>query len=471
MVAGDRKERIWLTSAGGFSWLFVARAPNVFKVCRVFVASLVFVSSQQSFAADHALSCCADLDQRIAKLEALSARNGKRGVEVKVSGSVNHAILAWDDGVSRDAAMVTNDNDNSTATVEGQTEAIGGGWSVGFVFDLDILNAGSGELSQSTPGRIASIEAGEVSVWVKNEQLGQLTVGLTSAKGSSGGANEADLSRTEVAGYVGITDIGGAFFLSRAGAGESNGLTNVTWDRLIDSLDQPDGTIIAYNSPEFAGFSVSALWGVNDDWNIGLGYTNDAIGPFSFVARAAVNEDVEVQKDTSRAERTVSGSVALLHVPAGLSIAVAGGSRNYIGATTFNDGRFGTPESPYFGYLKAGWRAELLSTGETAFYAEYGRFRNFLSQDADVETVAGLAGLDSTVVCAGAGAACLISASDATVWGAGVVQHLDQTGVQLYLGYRHVDPSVRLSDNQGAPVGPVPLKSFETLIGGLLIEF
>jgi hypothetical protein len=55
--------------------------------------------------------CCADLDARIAEFEATTARKGNRAVSVEISGSVNNAILSWDDGVEHKAYVVTNDND------------------------------------------------------------------------------------------------------------------------------------------------------------------------------------------------------------------------------------------------------------------------------------------------------------------------------------------------------------------------
>ena len=50
-------------------------------------------------AADLGGDCCADLEERIAELEATTARKGNRKVKLEVSGQVNEALLIWDDGV------------------------------------------------------------------------------------------------------------------------------------------------------------------------------------------------------------------------------------------------------------------------------------------------------------------------------------------------------------------------------------
>jgi hypothetical protein len=58
--------------------------------------------------AGEAGDCCADLEARITELEATTARKGNRKVSVTISGWVNEAIFAWDDGVERNAYIGTN---------------------------------------------------------------------------------------------------------------------------------------------------------------------------------------------------------------------------------------------------------------------------------------------------------------------------------------------------------------------------
>ena len=441
-----------------------------FALC-CFAVGLVACLSQPARAAELSSACCGDLQQRIAELDELTVRRMTPNFEVKVSGSINHAILFWDDGAAKGASVVTNDNDNSTVTIEGESLEGELGWSAGFVMDFDIVSAGSSDVDQRQLQGRATIQPGELSVWIKNERLGQLSVGRTSAKGASSGSNEADLSGTEVAAYSSVTDIGGAFLLRRSGAAGSRALTSVNWDRIIDSLDEPDGNVITYSSPVFGGLSASGLWGEDDVWNIGLGYANESSGPFRVVARAALNEDLQGRQDGAPNDRTLGGSIAVLHKPSGLNFAIAGGNRQYLEPMATNTGLLKTPQSPSFGYLKAGWRAAVNSAGTTDFYAEYGRFRNFLGANADAETVASLAADNTASICSGAGAACFVSSSDASVWGAGVVQHIESANAQLYLGYRHFEAEVGLSGVRAGRINAAPLSSFDTLISGLLIEF
>ena len=52
-------------------------------------------------AADLGGNCCADLEERIAELEATTARKGNRKVSLTVSGWVGEQVLWWDDGAAR----------------------------------------------------------------------------------------------------------------------------------------------------------------------------------------------------------------------------------------------------------------------------------------------------------------------------------------------------------------------------------
>ena len=57
--------------------------------------------------------CCADLEARIAELEATTARKGNRKVSVVISGTINQSALTWYDGKESNVYTVTNDNDRS----------------------------------------------------------------------------------------------------------------------------------------------------------------------------------------------------------------------------------------------------------------------------------------------------------------------------------------------------------------------
>src|SRR5205823_8654587 len=49
-------------------------------------------------AADLGGNCCADLEERVAELEATTARKGNRKMSLTITGQINRLIMYWDDG-------------------------------------------------------------------------------------------------------------------------------------------------------------------------------------------------------------------------------------------------------------------------------------------------------------------------------------------------------------------------------------
>lgn len=413
-------------------------------------------------------ACCRDLEQRITELERLNARKSKAALDLRISGSINRAVMFWDDGGAQGQAVVTNDNDNSTFTVEGENGNIGQGWKLGFIIDIDVLTAASSDVSQRAKGAAVDIEPGELSLWLGNERFGKLSLGQSSSKGASGGANENDLSGTTVASYVGVADVGGNFLLRRAGARPGDGLLAITWSDVINSLDEPDGNIIAYQSPELAGFSASGLWGEDDVWDAGLQYQAKSLGIFQIATAATINKNLQGEREGLADYQTLSGSASILHLPSGLSATVAGGQRQFFQRnSSAPDG-----SDALFGYLKLGWRTQINPLGDTAFYADYGRFKNFLGHaNSETNALGDVAGLGVGTVCGQPPSPCTIADSDAAIAGAGIVQHIEGAGAQLYLGARHHAADVGLASSTGARIPAAALSGFDVIIGGLQFEF
>src|SRR5215475_433637 len=67
------------------------------------------LSTGSIFAADLGGSCCADLEERIAELEATTAAQGNRKMSLTSSGQVNRIIMWWDDGHSGSSTRILDD--------------------------------------------------------------------------------------------------------------------------------------------------------------------------------------------------------------------------------------------------------------------------------------------------------------------------------------------------------------------------
>ena len=88
-----------------------------------FAASAVALAAvMPAHAADLNGGAYADLEERIAELEATTARKGNRKVTLEVSGVVNEALLAWDDGHESNVYVVTNEAAAGPLPLQGRCE-------------------------------------------------------------------------------------------------------------------------------------------------------------------------------------------------------------------------------------------------------------------------------------------------------------------------------------------------------------
>src|SRR5882724_2942859 len=80
----------------------------------LFVGGLAMPSAK---AADLGGDCCADLEERVAELEATTARKGNRKMGLTISGQVNRVVLWFDDGKSSNTYYGLDNINSSTRFV------------------------------------------------------------------------------------------------------------------------------------------------------------------------------------------------------------------------------------------------------------------------------------------------------------------------------------------------------------------
>jgi hypothetical protein len=467
------------------------------------------VALTSAVAADLGDDCCADLEDRVAELEATTVRRGVAKLEMSVGGTVSHAALSWDDGQNTDTYIVGNDNDGTSFEIVGEVENISNSnWSAGYLIEVGMLTAQSSEVNQfdDNAREAGTLEINESHIWIRNKNLGQLSWGEIGGSSDVDDATEMDLSETRVVAFSGVEDVGGNFFLRRSSPKGVEGLTPVVWSDLIDHLPGIDGSIVRYDTPIKRGFGAWAESGQGPQWEVVLAYNDPAT-----LQEAEEGEGVEEEETTTLQaqkinglllaaaatyyeisagngfdesgegavnfgkdipdHRALAGSVSVLHEATGLNLTVAGGERFFTERVVLNDESLGKPQDASFYYIKPGLLIErLVNAGHTAFYAEHGKWRDFLGRNADAEKVAGLAGFDEEEVCA-TGEACLVSSSKATIWGFGVVQKIDRAEMELFLGFRLYQAEVNLADKAGAKLPSIALDDFTTVMSGAVIEF
>jgi hypothetical protein len=106
-------------------------------------------------APDDVRSCCADIDERVAELEAMAVRKGNRKVSLTISGWVNEALFMWDDGTDKDAYIGTNFVEQSRFRFLGEAK-IDKDWSAGYLLEIGVAGHPSNQWDQDGP-RSASL--------------------------------------------------------------------------------------------------------------------------------------------------------------------------------------------------------------------------------------------------------------------------------------------------------------------------
>lgn len=86
------------------------------------LGGLLLVGAAPAGAADLGTDGVADLEERIAELEATTARKGNRKVSLTISGYVNEQIQWWDDGAEQNVYQGTNESDQTRFRFTGKAK-------------------------------------------------------------------------------------------------------------------------------------------------------------------------------------------------------------------------------------------------------------------------------------------------------------------------------------------------------------
>ncbi|MBN9247052.1 MAG: porin, partial [Hyphomicrobium sp.] len=251
-------------------------------------------------AADLGGNCCADLEERVAELEATTARKGNRKVSLTISGWVNENVLWWDDGTERNTYVGTNPVEQSRFRFVGEAK-INADWSAGYLLEIGVWGGNGSKFDQFSPDGATganSLVVRKSSWFVKSKTFGKLSVGQDSTA-TYHLLDDADASMTRnFYDAEGPPDYLQTFYLrDKAGnkIGSGNGLK---WGDALrgfnNSTPGDDGrrNVVRYESPTFAGFSVATAWGEDDIWDAAVIYKGEA-GDFNYNARAGYGQSTD----------------------------------------------------------------------------------------------------------------------------------------------------------------------------------
>jgi hypothetical protein len=241
-------------------------------------------------AADLGGNCCADLEERIAELEATAARKGNRKVSLTVTGWVNEAVFFWDDGVESNVYVGTNDLERSRFQFTGKAK-ITEDWSAGYRLEIGVRGNNSARFDQNSDAPTNALDVRHSSWFLESKTLGKLTVGMTGAA-TYHLLDDADLANTRnFADAEGASVAQGAFLL-RSDGKSVNGLK---WTDVMrgfnNSTPGQNGrrNVVKYDTPTIAGFSVTAAWGEDDIGDVALSYKGE-VSDFKLAFKAGYGQ-------------------------------------------------------------------------------------------------------------------------------------------------------------------------------------
>lgn len=437
------------------------------------VSLLTCAAVTPASSADLGGNCCADLEERVAELEATTARKGNRKVSLTVSGFLNEGLLVWDDGGERNAYVVTNESAPDRVRFVGEA-SIAVGWNAGYMLELGTRGARGDRVTQSDPDGGSSANGVYVrhSAWyLSGKDYGKVWVGQTSD--AADGITEINLANTShfsyTASWGNTFGDGGAGFFVRRNDGVLSGLH---WGNFV-AQGAAQGipgeghrwNVVKYDSPTIAGFTLSAAWGEDDLWNVGLRYAGEFNG-FKLAGGIAYTEDNDFSSAVNRrgagATSEVGLSGSLMHLESGLYVSGAWGTLHDAGL----DDLYGrnVDENTSFYTVQAGLERKFFPIGKTTIFGEY------FQLDRGAGFVA--SGSTASILNAASLGTGLSEVSNSQIrgWGVGVNQNLNQA-IDIYLSYRHVDLSVATTNASGTAHANANLDPFQAVMAGAQIKF
>ena len=357
-------------------------------------------------AADLGGNCCADLEERVAELEATTARKGNRKVSLTVSGHVNQAFLWHDlDEVDGDATgfnkyqIIDNENSQSRFRFRGEAQ-INADWSAGFLMEF-------GTAALQNDG--GNISLRHNVVWIHSKQLGKFYIGRTSE--ATDGIVEISLSKASTASTLGTLAPFDSFLARQDLA---PGIAGVTVNASLNNpFDGARKDLVKYVSPTVAGFSLSAAWSEDDSWDVALRYAGE-FGQIRVAGGIGYRDESQ-----SEGRDFWGGSASVMHTTSGLFVdgtyGESDGTQSIDLTISLNntsisfDVPLAVESRAVLWGVRGGIEQKFNSLGKTTVFGEY--------QQVDVDAI------DTEI----------------TVYGLGIVQQIDGAAMELYANWRNVD--------------------------------
>jgi hypothetical protein len=464
----------------------------------------VAMGSTAAIAADLGGNCCADLEERVAELEATTARKGNRKVSLQVYGRVSESIVWWNDGAENNVYVLENNLIKNVLGFRGSAK-INSDWSAGFNLEVQVRayrssNANQLALGASNNVQIPAYNTQSVSLriaswYLDSRSYGRVTVGRTPEPMQ--GTSSVNLASPD--GFAGMTGPGyitNGFFLRRAGTTGNSGLSAITWGNgaNVRNGDGPasfdysqTSSGVKYTSPFFlgqtksSGFRFDTMWGMDDMWSVALRYAETwsqfrvaaavGYGQWSGPDRGmcslgAVGNDPNANANPSLAGGpgsnagsntdcgAIQASASVMHVPTGLYLSGGGAQledknsqaafnakSTLNGASMFGvANRGGNDGKSGVWWVQGGWQAKLNALGNTTFWGQWVQYD--LGLGVQNAIVQRVAANDPIN---SLGANAMMVGAQTRYWGFGVSQNIDAAAMTLYAGFHSGSTEITLA--------------------------
>lgn len=423
-------------------------------------------------AADLSGDCCADLEARVADLEAATVRKGNRKVSLSISGHVGHQVMFWDDGGQSDMYIGDGGNIFSRFRLKGEAK-INPDLTAGFTYEFGINNNAIGSMNQLNGGDDLGGSGAPMlrdsTVWLRHKNLGMLKIG----HGSTATDNLILIDLGGL-GAAATPDIGlyNGGFLTRLSSLSINGvgipaaggiLTPLTWNQFLNggvSFDTTRRNHVLYETPSLAGFTFQASVAENEFWDIALRYAGEFGG---FRVAAGLGRSVDKESPTwgvlapflvANDITTTMGSASVLHTKTGLFLTGAAGLRE-INWNIALAGHTVSATDATFWHLTGGIARNYFGIGNTVLFAEYQRANDMIGYKVTGPVVNGSI------------------ESEMTMMGIGIVQHIDAAAMELFATYKRYEADATLNLSLGGPAlnAAAQMHDFSMFIVGSRINF
>ena len=445
------------------------------KVSRfALLAAMGLVGSVASAsAADLGGNCCADLEERVAELEATTARKGNRKVKLTVSGHVNETLLFWDDGKERNIYQVTNEVARTRFRFVGDAK-INADWSAGYLLELGVRGSRQNQVNQSVDDAAAGVDVRHSAWWLQNKDMGKIWLGQTSE--ATDGITEIQLHNASHFALQ-IPDQTSGFLLRRK---DTIAVPTVSYANLyMGNTSQTPGegdrfNVVKYESPTIAGFTGSASWGEDDIWAVALRYAGEHAG-FKIAFGVGYEESTNSERGGAafgglptlhEHVQSLGTSGSIMHLATGLFVYGAYGTREdkLRTAVLTNNGAIanGVNDTDSYWNVQAGIEQNFFGFGKSTLFGEYWNYNG----GAAIDVTAASGARNCTTLGA---ARCL--GSNVEVWGVGFNQSIDAAAMDLYVSYHHATPEVTLGTATNVVTGKANLENFQWVMMGGIIKF